>query len=126
MDILVVTLMILLFPAFLVSAPVFPIWWIGRWRRLRREGEWTAIRGYDDGWKRFLVKVVGLTYALLLLVLFIGGFWSPLRIRLDDLLLSLFLTGLALLVADLAVLMSFSPDEAVERRRAERKLRAPG
>jgi hypothetical protein len=116
---LLILLTLMAFPGFLVATPLFPFWWIGRWRILRREGRWEAIRHFDGNWKRFTLKVVGLTYALLLALPFVVGFGADFWFRLDEILLPLFLIGLALLVGDLAVLMSFSPDRAVDLRRNE-------
>ena len=126
MEYLLGTLIVILFPAFLVVAPLFPFWWVGRYRRLRREGRWDSIRDHDRNWKRLVLKVVGLAYGLLLAgLLFICFGSSPSWMELDRLLMTLVVIASALLVLDAAILMGFSPDRAVELRRSEENGRRP-
>ena len=125
MEYLLGTLIVILFPAFLVAAPLFPFWWVGRYRRLRREGRWDSIRDHDRNWKRLVLKVVGLAYGWLLAGLLFIGFGSPSWMELDRLLTTLMVIAFAFLVLDAAILMGFSPDRAVELRRSEENGRRP-
>lgn len=122
MEYLLGVLIVILFPAFMVAGPLFPLWWIGRCRRLRREGRWDAVREYDGNWKRFAGRVVAISYAALAVLVVLIGFGSyPVWYKLDRLLLPGVILAGVLLIADMAILMAFSPDRAVELRREEER-----
>lgn len=117
---LLAVLVILLTPAFLAAGPLFPFWWIGRYVRLRRTGNWNAIQGFDLDWKRYTIRVVAITYAASIVGLFLADSISLMKLLMNGrLLLTLIIIGSAFLLVDVGILMGFPPDRAVELRRKE-------
>jgi hypothetical protein len=116
MEYLVLILLVILSPAILMGSLVFPFYWIGQYRLLRRTGSWILQRQFHLQWMKFAVRGIAVAYVLCLGGIFLPGVFPTVRLFLES---GWMLGVLVPVIADVAILMACSPDGAVEKWRAE-------
>jgi hypothetical protein len=120
MEYLILIVLILLSPAILVGSLVFPVYWILQYRLLRRTGSWILHREFHTRWMKFLIRGITVAYLLCLGGMFLPELFPTVRLFL----MSGWMLGVLVpVVADVAILMSCSPDRAVEKWRADQPTR---
>jgi hypothetical protein len=116
MDVLLVIAVILLSPALLAGSLLFPPYWIGQYRLLRRTGSWALQRERQDAWTGRFVKAIGACYVICAGALLFPGVFPRLNAFLWK---GGMLIVFGLIFIDFLVLAAFSPDKAVEAWKAE-------
>jgi hypothetical protein len=116
METLLAVLLVLASPGLFAASLLFPFFWIGQHRLLRRTGSWALQREFQKSWFGRLAYV-GLSAMGICLLAFLR----------EDLLPTVaaflgsggfLLAGLPFLL-DIALVMLYSPDEAVQKWKAE-------
>lgn len=117
MEYLIGIALLLLSPALFAGSLLFPFYWIGQYRLLRRTGSWESQREFHDRWMGRFGKAILISYALCA-----GGLLYPgVFPRLNSFLWNGGLLGVIGFAAiDFVVFARWSPDRAVELWKAER------
>jgi len=112
--------LLLLSPAILVVSLVFPFFWIRQYRLLRQSGSWRLQREFQDRWVNLTSRGILVAYIICIGALFLPGVFPTVH----SFLRSGWMVGVAVpVVVDLAILMAYSPDAAVEQWKVEQKVR---
>ena len=116
----IVVAILLLSPAILAVSLLFPFYWIGQYRLLRKTGSWILQKEFHHRWMKFMGRAVIVSYVLCLGAIFLPRVFSSVRAFLE----SGWMLGIAIpLALDMGVLMVLSPDTAAEAWRSEQKPR---
>lgn len=118
MEYLLVVGLLLLSPAILIASLVFPFFWIGQYRLLRNSGSWPRQREFQARWARFTGKGIAVAYVLCVGAILLPGVFPTV----SAFLWSGWMFAITIpVVMDLAILMAYSPDVAVEQWKGEQK-----
>lgn len=109
MEVLLAVGLLLLSPALLAASILFPFYWIGQYRLLRRTGSWVLHRERHELWRGWMWKAALTSYVLCLGGLLLPGIFPMVRSFLRN---GGLLGIVPFAVLDFAVLGAFSPDRA--------------
>ena len=120
MEYLLLVALVLLSPAILVVSLVFPFFWIGQYRLLRRSGSWRLQQEFQGRWVKRTCRGVLVAYIVCLGAILLPHVFPVVH----SFLASGGMLGAAVpIVVDVAILMAYPPDAAVEQWRAEQQVR---
>ena len=109
-------LIFLLSPAIVAGSALFPFYWIGQYRILRRSGSWSEVRDFGHPWRSRFLRAIAAGYVLVLGALFFPGTFPRLLSALEKGHVLWVLVPAAL---DALVFIRFLPDRAMEKWRRE-------